>query len=348
MFVSGFDVKKSFNREDKKIVTAILAGSTAIPFFVGWSITSLYDCSKLIGKADNKLAFQIVFAIAVAVTSIPVITKIFLDLDLTKSRFAKIVLGTAIIHDAVLYVALSIATGMVGAKNQSPFSLCVTVAMTFIFFAGALAVLPKFLQKVNNLRANLLFKSSATGYSLFICFLFAAVASLFNINIVFGAFIAGIIVGIMPERRFADSRSIIKEFSLACFVPCYFAILGLKLDLIHKFDPRSFIWFLIFSSAVQFTGTILGAKAVKMSWLSSVNFAMVMNARGGPGIVLASIAFDLGIISESFFTTLVLAAILTSLLAGSWLRLVLSKGWELLSDSDISICQEEAFELRRF
>jgi Kef-type K+ transport system membrane component KefB len=348
MFVSGFDVKKSFSREDKKIVTAILAGSTGIPFFAGWLIATLCDCSKLIGKADNKLAFQIVFAVAVAVTSIPVITKIFLDLDLTKSRFAKIVLTTAIIHDVILYVALSIATGVVDAKTQSLFSLCVTVATTFIFFAGALVVLPKFIQKVNNLRANLLFKSSATGYSLFICFLFTAVAGLFNINIVFGAFVAGIIVGIMPDRCFADSRSVIKKLSLAFFIPCYFAIVGLKLDLIRKFDPRSFIWFLIISSVIQFTGTILGARAVKRGWLSSVNFAVVMNARGGPGIVLASIAFDLGIISESFFTALVLTAILTSLLAGFWLRFVVSKGWELLSDSDVSICPEEAVEPRGF
>jgi hypothetical protein len=55
-----------------------------------------------------------------------------------------------------------------------------------------------------------------------------------------------------------------------------------------------------------------------------------MNARGGPGIVLATVAFDLGIINETFFATLVLIAIITSLSAGYWFRYVLSKGWELL------------------
>ncbi|HEX9253968.1 MAG TPA: cation:proton antiporter, partial [Candidatus Angelobacter sp.] len=52
---------------------------------------------------------------------------------------------------------------------------------------------------------------------------------------------------------------------------------------------------------------------------------------GGPGIVLASVAFEAGIISAAFYTTLVLVAVLTSQAAGAWLEFVLRKGWPLLS-----------------
>ena len=46
-----------------------------------------------------------------------------------------------------------------------------------------------------------------------------------------------------------------------------------------------------------------------------------MNARGGPGIdVLASTAFAVGIINQTFFVTLVMLSVVTSLLAGSWLE----------------------------
>ena len=55
-----------------------------------------------------------------------------------------------------------------------------------------------------------------------------------------------------------------------------------------------------------------------------------MTTRGGPGIVLATVAFDLGIINESFFVTMVLVAIVTSTISGYWFRHVLSRGWELL------------------
>ena len=62
-----------------------------------------------------------------------------------------------------------------------------------------------------------------------------------------------------------------------------------------------------------------------------INLAITTNARGGPGIVLASVAFDAGIISPKFYTTLVIAAVLTSQVAGAWLDYVLSKGWPLLT-----------------
>ncbi len=40
----------------------------------------------------------------------------------------------------------------------------------------------------------------------------------------------------------------------------------------------------------------------------------------------------MGIINETFFVVLVMIAIVTSLLAGYWFRLVLVKGWKLLND----------------
>jgi hypothetical protein len=47
--------------------------------------------------------------------------------------------------------------------------------------------------------------------------------------------------------------------------------------------------------------------------------------------VLASVAYDAGIINAAFYTSLVITAVITSQIAGAWLRFVLSKGWPLLS-----------------
>jgi hypothetical protein len=46
---------------------------------------------------------------------------------------------------------------------------------------------------------------------------------------------------------------------------------------------------------------------------------------------LASVAFDAGIVSAKFYTTLVLAAVFTSQIAGAWLDYVLRRGWPLLT-----------------
>jgi len=150
------------------------------------------------------------------------------------------------------------------------------------------------------------------------------------VNIVFGAFLAGIALGILPDETFAKAKSQIKAISFATFIPAYFAIVGLKLDLVHQFDPVFFLGFLLFSTLLKGLGALAVGKIVRQKWLASVNLAVALNARGGPGIVLATVALDLGLISETFFVALVLVAIVTSLVAGYWLRYVRSKGWDLL------------------
>ncbi|MDD4938616.1 MAG: cation:proton antiporter [Candidatus Omnitrophica bacterium] len=330
MFVSGFEIQKKFSREDKKIIWAVILGATVIPLFAGWIAPYVYDFSPYLGTENNMLALKIVVAVAVAVTSIPVISKIFIDLNVINSNFAKVLLAAATVQDIILWIALAIATGLVSATAMSFLGVMTAVLVTIAFFVLALTLMPKIIKLGNTFKYNLLIKSSVAGYVLFICFLFSALASILNVNIVFGAFLAGIVIGLMPNEKFEKEKSQIKEIGLAFFIPVYFAVVGLKIDLIRHFDLGFFLWFLLFSSAFEMSGTMMAAKIIKKDWLSSFNLGVAMNTRGGPGIVLATVVFDLGIINEKFFVTLVLAAIVTSLAAGYWFKYVLSRGWDLL------------------
>ncbi|TMI47791.1 hypothetical protein E6H17_05195 [Candidatus Bathyarchaeota archaeon] len=140
----------------------------------------------------------------------------------------------------------------------------------------------------------------------------------------------------MPQDMFAKATGSIKKISLALFTPAYFAIVGLELDLIHQFDIAIFLGFLLFSSGLKIAGALGVGKLIRSSWLASVNLAIGLNARGGPGIVLATIAFGAGLISEPFFVALVLIAIVTSLVTGYWLRYTQAKGWPLLDEDKTS------------
>jgi Kef-type K+ transport system membrane component KefB len=331
MFISGFEIQRSFDNKDRKIIIVTLLGSTIIPFLAGWLAPSFYDFSPYLGPKSNMPALKIIIGIAVAITSIPVISKIFIDLGIINTSFAKIVLATATLHDVILWVALAIATGLVSTKFLSFSEIISTVSVTILFFGLALFVMPKLIKFINGLRYNLIIKSSTSGYVIFICFLFSAVASVLEVNIVFGAFLAGIVIGAMPHDQFGKAKEHIKDISLALFIPIYFAIIGLKLDLIYHFDLWFFLKFLLFATAFAAIGTLVALKLAKEDWLSSFNIAVAMNARGGPGIVLATIAFDLGIINQTFFVTLVLIALVTSLLAGYWFKYVISRGWPLLN-----------------
>ncbi len=335
MFISGFEIQKAVSREDKKLIAALLVGATAIPFLVGWVVPNFCDFSPYLGERGNMLSMTIIIAIAIAVTSIPVISKIFIDIGVINTRFAKIVLATATIEDVILWVALAVATGLASGEMLSVSNIVSKVLITLVFFAIALFVMPKLFEVISRSRFNLLIKSSATGYVLFVCFLFAAIASILSVNIIFGAFLAGIVVGMTSNEKITSVKVHIKEIGLGFFIPIYFAVVGLKLDLIHHFDLLFFLIFLLFAVLVKTLGTVIAARLVHQDWFSSLNFGVAMNARGGPGIVLATVAFDLGLINETFFAVLVLIAIVTSLAAGYWFRFVLSRGWDLLSELNL-------------
>jgi Kef-type K+ transport system membrane component KefB len=143
----------------------------------------------------------------------------------------------------------------------------------------------------------------------------------------------GLVGGLQGSERahFSGSLESIAKVSFSFFIPLYFALVGFKLSLGKDFSLSMLLTFLVGSSVLALIANGLAARLAGFRGLDMVNLAITNNARGGPGIVLASVAFDAGIINPTFYTTLVLTAILTSQAAGAWLRFVLGKGWPLLS-----------------
>ena len=330
MFTSGFELERKFDRKDKKTIVWLVVGSTIFPLLFGWFAASFFDLSWLAGAANNALALKLIIVVSIAVTSIPVLSKIFIDLKIIKTRFAKIVLSTATIHDVILWVFVAIATALAAGISISVGTVSVHVGMSLAFFFIALVLAPKLIRLVDNLRLYLVPKNYEAGFIISILLVFVVIAGYFDINVVFGAFLAGIVVGFIRNKKFHKAKVHIKEFSFAFFVPIYFAIVGIKLDLIRHLDLGFALLFFVFAFMAQGIGVIITSKMLGYGWKTAANLAMTLNDRGGPGIVVATLAFDFGIINESFFVTLVLLAILTSIITGSWLRYVLSKKWKLM------------------
>jgi Kef-type K+ transport system membrane component KefB len=256
-----------------------------------------------------------------------------MDLGIMQTAFAKITLAIATIHDIILWVFVSIATGLVSSQTLSLTDISLHVLVSILFFVIALKAIPKAIKLLDvKMKGYLVPEGTETPIIALILLTFIVVASLLNVNLVFGAFLAGIVVNYIKTARFQESKLHVKRFSMALFIPVYFAVVGIKLDLIHHFDWMFFTIFVVFAISVQTIAVLSTARFLKYDWLSGINLAVVLNDRGGPCIVLATLALDLGIINENFFVTLVLLAILTSLTAGAWLKYVLNKGWKLLNE----------------
>src|SRR5437899_12153004 len=217
MFISGFEIQTSFSREERKIATSFLVGATVVPFVIGMLVPYVYNFAPYSGLNGNSLSLAIIVGIGVSVTSIPVISKIFIDLRIMDTRFAKIVLAIATVEDVIQFGALAIATG-VGTSASASLSLVVfTALVTVAFFAAALLLLPRMIRYTIRSRFNILIRTHPSRYALFLCFALVALASLLNVNIIFGAFLAGIAIGMMPEEVFTVAKAQIKSIYLAMF-----------------------------------------------------------------------------------------------------------------------------------
>ena len=71
---------------------------------------------------------------------------------------------------------------------------------------------------------------------------------------------------------------------------------------------------------LEAVGTVLMLQFTNLKKKVILNFAVTMNARGGPGIVLATVAYARKIINVELFTVLILTTMLSSMIAGYWLR----------------------------
>jgi Kef-type K+ transport system membrane component KefB len=341
MFTAGFKMQRRFDSRDTRQVAVLLIGATALPFAAGWAATQIVDLSGYAGPEGSELSLTLIFSIAVAVTSIPVISRIFMDLGILETRFAKVVLAASTIQDVLLWAALAVATTLAAAQEPSLAEAGSAAARTLVFTAAALAFGPALLRKANGLRVNVVLKSSRLGYTLVWCLLLVALAAALDVNVIFGAFVAGIVLGGVAPDEFRDAKEQVSSFGLGFFIPLYFAMVGLRIDLPGAFDPALFLGFLAFSTVIEGFSTYAAMRLYRSSALTAWHFAVAMNTRGGPGIVLASVAYDFGLIDARFFVALVLTAIVTSLAAGAWFRYAVAAGLPLLGD-DVAAKREPA------
>jgi Kef-type K+ transport system membrane component KefB len=342
MFLSGAETRQLFSREERKEVGWLVGIGTGTPFLLALAIAPLLALDSLTGPNGNRWAVIIVLAIAVAVTSIPVISRIFADLGILRTRFARLVLGVAVLEDIALWLALAIATALVGKAALDGWSMGLHLATTVAFFFLGLTVVPRLVKRINKSRWNVLAKTSPVAYVVGVLLAYCAVAGALQVSLVFAAFLAGFAVVHKKRRLFAEALESVGKFSFAVFIPIYFAVVGFRLDLSKAFSIRMLLLFLVGSCVIKLISVAFGARLAGFRGLDVLNLAMATNARGGPGIVLASVAYDAGIINAAFYTTLVLAAVLTSQAAGAWLEYVLRNGWPLLKDEKVEAATETA------
>jgi Kef-type K+ transport system membrane component KefB len=341
MFCSGAETRRLLAKENRRNTFLLLTVSDLASFalVLGLGFAGLLPLHLLTGTSGQPTSTLLIVAIATAVCSIPVISRIFWDLGIMKTRFVSLILGYALLEDLALWVVLAFATALAASATLTQQHVAGTVSShvisTLIYTLIGLIVAPGLLKRLSNAGWNVLYKASPVGYVMAVLMAYCAVAAVFEVNLQFAALLAGygIVGGLYgtQRERFASPVDAISKLSFGVFVPIYFGLIGYKLVFGRQFSFAILLVFLVGSSLISVFSSGLAAWLGGFRGLDVVNIALTTNARGGPGIVLASVAYDAGIINAAFYTTLVITAVITSQMAGAWLRFVLSKGWPLLS-----------------
>src|SRR5262245_34204181 len=328
MFTSGFHIQRQLPADERRDILLLVIITSSVPFALGWWAVSFIPVEQYMQHTANILAFKIVFAVSVTVTSIPVISKIFVDLGLMQSKFAKVVVATATLHDIVLWTAIAVATTVQNSGDVHVGELVGAVVVCLVFIAFFLVFGPRLIALIIRL-APQFSNLYPVGLLLIVCLALAALASYIDVGAVFGALIAGMLFGSLPQREFQEAREVIRTFSMSFFVPIYFAMVGLQINFAGNMDVPLTLEYLVFSSAVIILTVWPAMRVAGHSGMVAWNFSVAMTTRGGPGIVLASLAYSIGIINQVFFVTLILTALVTSLLCGVWFRFVIDRRLEL-------------------
>ncbi|MBO4459614.1 MAG: cation:proton antiporter [Clostridiales bacterium] len=317
MFLSGYNTDIKIDKNNARTIGLVFIGSTILPMLGSIPFFDLFR-ESFIGTAGNTTSYRMVFAIGVAITSIPVISKIFFDMGIMNTRFSNTILTVSTFQDLLLWILLNVALKISSSGEVNLPEMLLIVFVTIGIFV-AIALIAKYVKRLKTEW------KPVTFYSLSFVVLLVTCGLLYwaGINIMYSAFVVGYLIKAVfgSEEPTKTRMHFLENIAFSFFIPVYFALVGIQLNVVHDFSPARFALFFLIAFGLEFIGTWLLLLPSKLTQGTRLNFAITMNARGGPGIVLATVAYSYKIISLEFFTVLILTTMLSSMIAGYWLRL---------------------------
>jgi Kef-type K+ transport system membrane component KefB len=324
LFIAGLEVDLQIVwQQGKQAVTTSLFG-LIIPFLLGFIFPYYFPGFFGIADTSARLTFALFMGTAMAISALPVIVRILMDLNIFRSRMGLLVVASAMVDDVIGWMIFSVILSMIG--KGSDLSLGYTILLT-ISFAGLMltvgrGALNRVLPWVNR---TLAWPGGVLSLSLALCFLGAAFTEYIGIHAIFGAFIVGVALG--DSKHFSErAKEIVHQFINNIFAPLFFVSIGLRVNFITNFDLGLTLIILCIAFVGKIVGAGLGAKlGGGFTWKESIATGFGMNARGAMEIILGLIALENGLINEKVFVSLVIMALITSMTSGPLMKWMLKK-----------------------
>lgn len=319
LFVAGMEVQLPLVLKQGKVAISTSFFSMIIPFATGflvaWYGPHLFGVS---GDERTRLIFALFMGTALSISALPVIVRILMDMNLFKTHVGMVIVASAMFNDLFGWLIFSVILSMAGQPDNMNIGYTILWVLGFGIFMLTIGkkIIDRALPWVQN---KLSWPGGVLSGTLGLCLLCAAFTESIHIHAILGAFIAGIAIGDSVQLH-ERAREIIHQFVTNFFAPLFFVSIGLKLNFIEHFDWVIVSIVMVFSFIGKVSGAYMGARIGGMGSSNALAVGFGMNARGAMEIILGTLAFQAGLISQAVFVALVVMALVTSLSSGPLMR----------------------------
>lgn len=311
MFMIGLELDFGRLRGHGKRLASVAVASIVVPLALAVGLAMVLHHGY--GAGQDRLVFCLFLGAAMAITAFPVLARLLQESGLAGTRIGTMSLVSAAVNDIVAWCLLAFVISLSRATGAGDGLR--TLILAVVYVAVMLGVVRPLLARLTDVPIWLALVVALTA---------AWFADRAGIHVIFGAFMAGAVMPRRPEWQ----RSVHERLDLVVthlLLPVFFVMTGLST---HVEGLRTVgVWgvvvlVILVATAGKLGGTALAARAVGERWSDALTLGVLMNARGLTELVVLSVGLELGIISSTMFTVMVLMALTTTLMAPPLLRLI--------------------------
>ncbi|TDB49390.1 cation:proton antiporter [Photorhabdus luminescens subsp. sonorensis] len=323
MFEIGleFEFREKLRKSRFTVVVISITG-IFLPFTVGFFFAE-WLWNSIATPRPDKIAFQLFFALALSITAIPVLGRIFMELGLARTRTATLVIGSAAIDDIGGWILLGAILTIFVSNYQfdqfifNIFGILVYVILVFLIVRPLLRYwLSSELKKEKQLSHTVM------AYIIIFLFLSALITSYLGIFALIGSFAIG--VALHENREFVTLwKERIGSLVHIFFLPIFFTYTGLRTDIGTLSGPNEWIICLLvclLAFVTKFGGTYIASRLLGENRRIAATIGISMNTRALMELIVLNIGYDLGILPPNIFTMLVIMAVLSTFITTPLIR----------------------------
>jgi Kef-type K+ transport system membrane component KefB len=326
LFVAGIEVQLPVVLKQGRLALYTSITSMVIPFTIGFWL-AWYNPALFGLVAEPNIIFSLFMGTAMAITALPVIARILLDMKIYQTKVGMLIMAAAMFDDLVGWLIFSVVLAMMQHKGVGP-DIGLTLLYIISFGLFMLTVGRKLLNRaLPFIQTRLSWPGGVLAFALGLCFLCASFTEAIGIHAILGSFIMGIALGDSVHLN-ERAREIIHQFVTNIFAPLFFVSIGLHVNFIQNFDFGITSIVFVIACFGKIIGAGLGSYMGGLDFKNSLAVGFGMNARGAMEIILGTIAYKAGIIQANLYVALLIMALLTSISSAPLMKWAIRRSGE--------------------